>query len=140
MEQVRNKPIKLIHIYPNNKNEKKTKDKLKLQLSNEAFEEELQNNFSYANKHKEDPITQIAKHDVKKDEIMLFQRENVDNMIAKAKDDIFDKLLYATTTWTNDKKFLEIDNIRKKYLNPNNKNILETNVEEKMNESKVSKY
>ena len=61
-------------------------------------------------------------------------------MIAKAKDDIVDKQLYATTTWTNDKKFLEIDNIRKKYLNPNNKNILETNVEEKMNESKVSKY
>ena len=133
LEQVRNKPIKLIHIYPNNKSEKKTKDKLKLQLSNEAFEEELQNNFSYANKHKEDPITQIAKRDVKKDEILLFQRENVDNMIAKAKDDIVDKQLYATTTWTNDKKFLEIDNIREKYLNPNNKNILETNLEEKMN-------
>ena len=133
LEQVRNKPIKLIHIYPNNKSEKKTKDKLKLQLSNEAFEEELQNNYSYANKHKEDPITQIAKRDVKKDEILLFQRENVDNMIAKAKDDIVDKQLYATTTWTNDKKFLEIDNIRKKYLNPNNKNILKTNVEEKMN-------
>ena len=133
LEQVRNKPIKLIHIYPNNKSEKKTKDKLKLQLSNEAFEEELQNNYSYANKHKEDPITQIAKRDVKKDEILLFQRENVDNMIAKAKDDIVDKQLYATTTWTNDKKFLEIDNIREKYLNPNNKNILETNMEEKMN-------
>ena len=133
LEQVRNKPIKLIHIYPNNKSEKKTKDKLKLQLSNEAFEEELQNNYSYANKHKEDPITQIAKRDVKKDEILLFQRENVDNMIAKAKDDIVDKQLYATTTWTNDKKFLEIDNIREKYLNPNNKNILETNLEEKMN-------
>ena len=133
LEQVRNKPIKLIHIYPNNKSEKKTKDKLKLQLSNEAFEEELQNNYSYANKHKEDPITQIAKRDIKKDEILLFQRENVDNMITKAKDDILDKQLYATTTWTNDKKFLEIENIREKYLNPNNKNILETNVEEKMN-------
>ena len=133
LEQVRNKPIKLIHIYPNNKSEKKTKDKLKLQLSNEAFEEELQNNYSYANKHKEDPIAQIAKRDIKKDEILLFQRENVDNMITKAKDDILDKQLYATTTWTNDKKFLEIENIREKYLNPNNKNILETNVEEKMN-------
>ena len=91
LEQVRNKPIKLIHIYPNNKSEKKTKDKLKLLLSNEAFEDALQKNLSYANRHKEDIITQIKKKEVKKDELMLFQRENVDNMIAKAKDDILDK-------------------------------------------------
>ena len=70
---------------------------------------------------------------MKKDELMLFQRENVDNMIAKAKDDILDKKLYAQTTGMNNKKVLNIDNIRDKYLNPNNKNILETNIEEKMN-------
>lgn len=133
LEQVRNKPIKLIHIYPNNKSEKKTKDKLKLLLSNEAFEDALQKNLSYANRHKEDIITQIKKKEVKKDELMLFQRENVDNMIAKAKDDILDKKLYAQTTGMNNKKVLNIDNIRDKYLNPNNKNILETNIEEKMN-------
>lgn len=133
IEHVRNKPIKLVHIYPNNKTEKKTKDKLKLLLSNEAFEEALQKNYSYANRHKDDTLTQIAKREIKKDELLLFQRENVDNMISKAKDDILDKQLYAQTTGMNDKKFLTIENIREKYLNPNNKNILESNLEEKIN-------
>lgn len=133
LEHVRNKPIKLVHIYPNNKTEKKTKDKLKLLLSNEAFEEALQKNYSYANRRKDDTLTQITKREIKKDELLLFQRENVDNMISKAKDDILDKQLYAQTTGMNDKKFLTIDNIREKYLNPNNKNILESNLEEKIN-------
>ena len=133
LEHVRNKPIKLVHIYPNNKTEKKTKDKLKLLLSNEAFEEALQKNYSYANRHKDDTLTQITKREIKKDELLLFQRENVDNMISKAKDDILDKQLYAQTTGMNDKKFLTIDNIREKYLNPHNRNILESNLEEKIN-------
>lgn len=131
IEQIRNKPTKLIHIYPNNKTDHKTKDKLKILLSNEAFEEALQHNFG--NRRKEDPVTQIKKREIKKDEALLFQRETVDNMINKARDDIIDKKLYAQTAGFTDKKFLTIENIREKYLNPNNKNILETNLEEKMN-------
>ncbi len=46
-EEIRNKTVKLIHIYPNNhSNEKKGRDKLKLLLSNEAFGEALQQNFN----------------------------------------------------------------------------------------------
>ena len=44
-EQVRNKLVKLIHIYPNNRSEKKTKDKLKILLqSNEEFEGKIKKN------------------------------------------------------------------------------------------------
>ena len=60
-EEVRNKTVKLIHIYPNNhkSTEKKGRDKLKLLLSNEAFGEALQQNFNHV--HKEDEVQKIKK-------------------------------------------------------------------------------
>ena len=132
-EQVRNKPVKLIHIYPNtniNKNKNKGKDKLKILLSNEYFEEKL--NQNYQKNNKEDIISKIKKREIKRDELNLFQRENVDNMISDARDEILDKQLYNQNLEMTDKKLLTIDNIRDKYLNPNNKNILEIDSDKKM--------
>ena len=130
-EDIRNKTVKLIHIYPNNhSNEKKGRDKLKLLLSNEAFGEALQQNFN--NVHKEDEVQKIKKRDIKRDELFLFQRENIDYMLEIAKDDIIDKQLYSQNEGMNDKNLLLIDNIRSKYLDPNAKNILERNIDEKM--------
>ena len=132
-EQVRNKPVKLIHIYPNtniNKNKNKGKDKLKILLSNEYFEETLNQNYQKSNK--EDIISKIKKREIKRDELNLFQRENVDNMISDARDEILDKQLYNQNLEMTDKKLLTIDNIRDKYLNPNNKNILEIDSDKKM--------
>ena len=132
-EQVRNKPVKLIHIYPNtniNKTNNKGKDKLKILLSNEYFEETLQQNYQKHNK--EDIIGKIKKREIKRDELFLFQRENVDNMISDARDEILDKQLYNQNLEMTDKKLLTIDNIRDKYLNPNNKNILEIDSDKKM--------
>ena len=132
-EQVRNKPVKLIHIYPNtniNKNNNKGKDKLKILLSNEYFEETLNQNYQKSNK--EDIISKIKKREIKRDELNLFQRENVDNMISDARDEILDKQLYNQNLEMTDKKLLTIDNIRDKYLNPNNKNILEIDSDKKM--------
>jgi hypothetical protein len=132
-EQVRNKPVKLIHIYPNtniNKNNNKGKDKLKILLSNEYFEEKL--NQNYQKNNKEDIISKIKKREIKRDELNLFQRENVDNMISDARDEILDKQLYNQNLEMTDKKLLTIDNIRDKYLNPNNKNILEIDLDKKM--------
>jgi hypothetical protein len=132
-EQVRNKPVKLIHIYPNtniNKNNNKGKDKLKILLSNEYFEEKL--NQNYQKNNKEDIISKIKKREIKRDELNLFQRENVDNMISDARDEILDKQLYNQNLEMTDKKLLTIDNIRDKYLNPNNKNILEIDSDKKM--------
>jgi len=132
-EQVRNKPVKLIHIYPNtniNKTNNKGKDKLKILLSNEYFEETLQQNYQKHNK--EDIIGKIKKREIKRDELFLFQRENVDNMISDARDEILDKQLYNQNVGMTDKKLLTIDNIRDKYLNPNNKNILEIDLDKKM--------
>ena len=132
-EQVRNKPVKLIHIYPNtniNKNNNKGKDKLKILLSNEYFEETLQQNYQKHNK--EDIIGKIKKREIKRDELNLYQRENVDNMISDARDEILDKQLYNQNLEMTDKKLLTIDNIRDKYLNPNNKNILEIDSDKKM--------
>ena len=131
-EEVRNKTVKLIHIYPNNRNnnEKRGRDKLKLLLSNEAFGEALQQNFNHV--HKEDELQKIKKRPVKRDELLLFQRENIDNMIEHAKDDIIDKQLYSQNEGMNDKSLLQIENIRAKYLDPNAKNILERNINEKM--------
>ena len=132
-EQVRNKPVKLIHIYPNtniNKTNNKGKDKLKILLSNEYFEETLNQNYQKSNK--EDIISKIKKREIKRDELNLFQRENVDNMISDARDEILDKQLYNQNLEMTDKKLLTIDNIRDKYLNPNNKNILEIDSDKKM--------
>ena len=132
-EQVRNQPVKLIHIYPNtniNKNNNKGKDKLKILLSNEYFEEKL--NQNYQKNNKEDIISKIKKREIKRDELNLFQRENVDNMISDARDEILDKQLYNQNLEMTDKKLLTIDNIRDKYLNPNNKNILEIDLDKKM--------
>ena len=132
-EQVRNKPVKLIHIYPNtniNKTNNKGKDKLKILLSNEYFEETL--NQNYQKNNKEDIISKIKKREIKRDELNLFQRENVDNMISDARDEILDKQLYNQNLEMTDKKLLTIDNIRDKYLNPNNKNILEIDSDKKM--------
>ena len=131
-EEVRNKTVKLIHIYPNNHSnkEKKGRDKLKLLLSNEAFGEALQQNFNHV--HKEDEVQKIKKREIKRDELLLFQRENIDNMIEHAKDDIIDKQLYSQNEGMSDKNLLLIDNIRTKYLDPNAKNILERNIDEKM--------
>ena len=95
-EEVRNKTVKLIHIYPNPDSRKqgsKGREKLRLLLSNEAFGEALQQNFNHV--HKEDQ-------------------------------------LYSQNEGMNDKNLLLIDNIRKKYLDPNAKNILERNSDEKM--------
>ena len=131
-EEVRNKTVKLIHIYPNNHSnkEKKGRDKLKLLLSNEAFGEALQQNFNHV--HKEDEVQKIKKREIKRDELLLFQRENIDNMIEHAKDDIIDKQLYSQNEGMSDKNLLLIENIRTKYLDPNAKNILERNIDEKM--------
>ena len=131
-EEVRNRTVKLIHIYPNNHNnkEKKGRDKLKLLLSNEAFGEALQQNFNHV--HKEDEVQKIKKREIKRDELLLFQRENIDNMIEHAKDDIIDKQLYSQNEGMTDKNLLLIENIRTKYLDPNAKNILERNIDEKM--------
>jgi len=132
-EQVRNKPVKLIHIYPNtnkNKPNNKGKDKLKILFSNDYFEETLQQNYQKHNK--EDIIGKIKKREIKRDELLLFQRENVDNMISDARDEILDKQLYNQNVGMTDKKLLTIDNIRDKYLNPNNKNILEIDSDKKM--------
>ena len=131
-EEVRNKTVKLIHIYPNNHNnkEKKGRDKLKLLLSNEAFGEALQQNFNHV--HKEDEVQKIKKREIKRDELLLFQREHIDNMIEHAKDDIIDKQLYSQNEGMSDKNLLLIENIRAKYLDPNAKNILERNIDEKM--------
>ena len=132
-EEVRNKTVKLIHIYPNPNSRKqgsKGREKLRLLLSNEAFGEALQQNFNHV--HKEDEVQKIKRREIKRDELLLFQREHIDNMIEHAKDDIIDKQLYSKNEGMNDKNLLLIDNIRKKYLDPNAKNILERNSDEKM--------
>ena len=93
-EEVRNKTVKLIHIYPNPDSRKqgsKGREKLRLLLSNEAFGEALQQNFNHV--HKEDEVQKIKKREIKRDELLLFQREHIDNMIEHAKDDIIDKQL-----------------------------------------------
>ena len=132
-EEVRNKVVKLIHIYPNPDSRKeisKGREKLRLLLSNEAFGEALQQNFNHV--HREDEVQKIKKREIKRDELLLFQREHIDNIIEHAKDDILDKQLYSQNEGMNDKNLLMIENIRKKYLDPNEKNILERNMDEKM--------
>ena len=68
-EEVRNKTVKLIHIYPNPDSRKeisKGREKLRLLLSNEAFGEALQQNFNHV--HREDEVQKIKKKEIKRDE------------------------------------------------------------------------
>ena len=50
-------------------------------------------------------------------------------MISNARDEILDKQLYNQNLEMTDKKLLTIDNIRDKYLNPNNKNIFQKSIQ-----------
>ena len=50
-------------------------------------------------------------------------------MISDARDEILDKQLYNQNLEMTDKKLLTIDNIRDKYLNPNNKNIFQKSIQ-----------
>ncbi len=127
VDQMRNKPVKVLHIFPNNKLLNPDKDKAQI-LSDEDVEDVVNKTAVILRETNEDRLTQIKKREIKKDEIYLYQPEIVDNLINKAKDDINDKLLYLQASGNVEQQFknfdLSIDVIRKKFMNPNKSNIL----------------
>ena len=145
IESINDKQVKVIHIYPNGNTsltnkDKATKNKLKSFLSNEDFDKIIQKNQFYIQKKKEREnfITNIQNRPIKTDDILLFNREKVDALISKAKDDIIDKQLFAQNNGA--KIDLSIESIREKYLTPSNKTMLEQSNEDKLNNVKGKLY
>ena len=137
VEQIRNKTVKLLHIFPNPKNgsnKSSLKSVLKSALSNEEFEDIMAKTSLIAKDSVEDKLTQLKKREIKKDEIYLYIPETIENIIAKAKEEIQDKKLTIQSHGMieqHGKVFdLSIQNIRNKYLNPNPLTVL-TNSETK---------
>ena len=118
------KQVKVIHIYPNNNNnigKENSKEKLKYFLSNQDFEEVMKKNEKKAKnrKLKEDPIEKIKSND-KNIDSLIYNKEMVDNLFAKARDDILDKQLYSSANMAMNID-LSIENIRKNFIIlPNN--------------------
>ena len=117
------KQVKVIHIYPNNNNlgKQNSKEKLKYFLSNPEFEEVMKKNEKKAKnrKLKEDPIEKIKSNDKNIDNL-IYNKEMVDNLFAKARDDILDKQLYSSANMAMNID-LSIENIRKNFIIlPNN--------------------
>jgi len=118
------KQVKVIHIYPNNNNnidKENSKEKLKYFLSNQDFEEVMKKNAKKAKnrKLKEDPIEKIKSNDKNVDNL-IYNKEMVDNLFAKARDDILDKQLYSSANMAMNID-LSIENIRKNFIIlPNN--------------------
>ena len=118
------KQVKVIHIYPNNNNnigKENSKEKLKYFLSNQDFEEVMKKNEKKAKnrKLKEDPIEKIKSNDKYIDNL-IYNKEMVDNLFAKARDDILDKQLYSSANMAMNID-LSIENIRKNFIIlPNN--------------------
>lgn len=127
VDQVRNKPIKVLHIFPNNKLLNPEKDKAQL-LTDADVEEVVNKTAAILRETNEDKLNQIKKREIKKDEIYLYQPELIENLINKAKDDINDKLLYLQASGNVEQQIknfdLSIDTLRKKFMNPNKSNIL----------------
>ena len=145
IESMNDKQVKVIHIYPNGNTslaskDKATKNKLKSFLSNEDFDRIIQKNQFYIQKKKEREnfITSIQNRPITTDDVMLFNREKVDALITKAKDDIIDKQLFAQNNGA--KIDLSIESIRDKYLTPSNKTMLEQSKEDKLNNVKGKLY
>jgi hypothetical protein len=127
VDTVRNKTIKVLHIFPNNKllNPKKNKAEM---LSEQDVDDVVNKTTSILKDSNEDKLSQIKKREIKKDEVYLYQPEIIDNLFIKAKDDINDKLLYLQASGNLEQQVknfdLSIDTIRKKFMNPNKSNIL----------------
>ena len=135
LEQVRNKQIKLLHIHPNTKQKEENRVTLKDALSNFDFEG-LMVKSSAINDNPNELDKQKHKQ-IKKDELVLYFPEIVENIVNKAKDFINDKKLSLQSQGIHDlkdKEFdLDIENIREKYLKPNLQTVLDNKDPSKMN-------
>ena len=108
------KNVKIIHIYPNNNNKisNENNQNKNFFIKNSDFE-----NFLLKKKIKPKkltPLNQIKNNTTNKDNL-IYNKEKIDDLFSKAKDDIIDKQLFF-----NEKSSMNIDfsinNIRKNYI------------------------
>jgi len=124
IDQIRNKNVKALHIFPNVEQVKKGisgLNSLKSTIVNDEFEQVMINTALQSKDTYEDRINNIKNQQLKQEEINLFIPETVEKIIKKAKEDIEDKKLYIESHGLieQNKGFdLNITNIRQKYLNP----------------------
>ena len=127
------KNVKIIHIYPNNKNKQENINKNSF-IKNADFE-----NFLLKKKIKPKkltPLNQIKNNNANKDNL-IYNKEKIDDLFSKAKDDIIDKQLFF-----NEKSSMNIDfsinNICKNYIMISSSNFSE-NLNTKSKLTNISK-
>lgn len=129
VEQIRNKPVKLLHIYPNPK-QNVQRTNLKTLLSNEEFEKVMNKTFLQVKEGSDDKFAQIKNREIKKDEMNLYMPEMIENIINKAKEDIQDRKIYFQSHGMIEKHGkvfdLSINAIREKFIIPNSQIILDS--------------
>lgn len=125
VDQIRNKPVKLLHIFPNNKSVNNSS--LHQVLSNEEFEQ-VMNKTSLNKDAQEDKLTNIKKREIKKEELWFYVPDTIDALFTKAKEDIQDKMLSVRSHGLIEQQVkvfdLSIENIRNKYINPSSQIIV----------------
>lgn len=127
VDQVRNKSIKILHIFPNNKSSSAT---LKQILSNEEFENVMNKASLQSKETSEDKLLNIKKREIKKEDVYLYMPETVEALINKAKEEILDKRLFLQSHGMIEQQVkvfdLSVENIKKRYMNPT-QNLLSNN-------------
>jgi len=124
IDEIRNKNVKALHIFPNTEPAKKGQsglNGLKSTITNDEFEQVMINTALQSKETHEDRINNIKNQTLKAEEVYLFVPETVEKIIKKAKEEIEDKKLYIESHGLieQNKGFdLKINNIRQKYLNP----------------------
>jgi hypothetical protein len=90
-------------------------------LSNSQFENVLTKTSQFTREPFEDKVNGIKKRPIKKEEMLLFQPDLVDNMINKAKEQWEDKKLSYESHGLIEQQVkgfdLSFENIKKKYIN-----------------------
>ena len=131
VDTVRGKQIKVLHVFPNNPNKKQTSVNTNIPKTNEEFEKLMGKSSLLKRETEDDKLNNIKNRPLLKEDIYLYVPEVVDNIINKAKEAIDDRRLYFESHGLIEQQVkgfdLSIENIRKKYLTPNQQTIIKVN-------------
>lgn len=140
IEAIRKKQLKCVHIYPNISMNEKVNERLSSLLSTNEFENQMNMNHHGYNTQsqtnslnkKDDVVRKIKRKPIRKSEAMLYNREPVDELLIKAKEDVIEKKLYskAGNADMKNKIDLSLESILPKYIYPSRTNILKRSLDD----------
>jgi hypothetical protein len=121
VETICKKNVKVLHIFPNISNKRANMTIQQALLSNSQFENVITKTSQMTKEPFEEKLNTIKKRQIKREEMMLFQPDIVENMINKAKEQWEDKKLSYESHGLIEQQVkgfdLSIENLKKKYIN-----------------------